>query len=176
MSAQEHDDAPETLSTAVKSTCSLCSYHLVGQASGPARFCSGCGILLSLDPSQATPPKRVLIAYDTHSVRRLLSSIVHSLGHAPMEAVDGEEALQIARATQPDFAILDMHMPKKNGLQVLEEFRLDDKLKDMPVIIVARDTNVDLVKKARQLKALDYIHKDAYYDPNDLRKRLDKYL
>ena len=46
----------------------------------------------------------------------------------------------------------------------------------MPVIIVARDTHVDLVKKARRLKALDYIHKDAYYYPNDLRKRLDKYL
>ncbi len=176
MNSPTADGEQKTLSTIVNFTCPLCSFHLVGQASSSALFCSGCGILLSLDPSEATPPKRVLIADDTHSVRRLLSGIVHSLGHAPMEAVDGEEALQIARATQPDFAILDMHMPKKNGLQVLEEFRRDDKLKDMPVIIVARDTNVDLVKKARLLKALDYIHKDAYYDPNELRKRLDKYL
>lgn len=176
MNSAEGKDEQETLSTVVKFTCPLCSYHLVGQASGKALFCSGCGILLSLDPSSATPPKRVLIADDTHSVRRLLSGIVHSLGHAPMEASDGEEALQIARATQPDFAILDMHMPNKNGLQVLEELRSDETLKDMPVIIVARDTNVSLVRKARQLKALDYIHKDAYYDPKELRKRLDKYL
>src|SRR5437868_7236881 len=77
----------------------------------------------------------VLICDDEPSLRELIRlSLVGEYDFA--EAEDGEESLEMARRLKPDVVILDMMMPRLNGLEVLSEIRHDEELSDTPVIVL----------------------------------------
>jgi DNA-binding response OmpR family regulator len=75
-------------------------------------------------------------------------------------AGDGEEALRVARKNHPDIALLDILMPKKDGIEVAVEMKADPKLRDIPVIFL---TNLggreEDTEAGRSLGALDVITK-----------------
>jgi DNA-binding response OmpR family regulator len=77
----------------------------------------------------------VLICDDEPSLRELIRvSLVGPYRFA--EADDGEESLVIARRLRPDVVILDMMMPRRNGLEVLAELRRDETLSGTAVIVL----------------------------------------
>ena len=77
----------------------------------------------------------VLICDDEPSLRELIRvSLVGPYRFA--EADDGEESLVIARRLRPDVVILDMMMPRRNGLEVLAELRRDESLSGTAVIVL----------------------------------------
>src|SRR6266508_3063547 len=77
----------------------------------------------------------VLICDDEPSLRELMRISVS--GPYPfVEADDGEQALELARRVRPDVVILDMMMPRRNGLEVLSEMRQDEELSDIRVIVL----------------------------------------
>ena len=67
--------------------------------------------------------KRVLIADDSAPLRETLSNVLRSMGHEVRTASDGEEALAVAQAWRPEFALLDIYMPKLSGFAVARELR-----------------------------------------------------
>ncbi|SDW77389.1 response regulator [Paenibacillus sp. CF384] len=75
------------------------------------------------------------------------------------EAADGEEALQLIEELQPDIVILDIKMPKKDGIEVLTALR--DRGMRTKVIILSSFDDFVHVKQAMQLGALDYFHKPS---------------
>jgi CheY-like chemotaxis protein len=77
----------------------------------------------------------VLICDDEPSLRELIRASLDG-PYAFAEANDGEESLEIARRLRPDVVILDMMMPRRNGLEVLAEIRRDAELADLPVIVL----------------------------------------
>jgi CheY-like chemotaxis protein len=77
----------------------------------------------------------VLICDDEPSLRELIRVSLNG-PYSFAEADDGEESLEIARRLQPDLIILDMMMPRRNGLEVLAELRRDKELSDTPVIVL----------------------------------------
>ena len=75
-------------------------------------------------------------------------------------ARDGEEALAFLRrrgpfsaSPRPDVILLDLHLPKKDGLEVLSEIKQDRELKDIPVFILSNSESEAAEAKARRLKA-----------------------
>jgi CheY-like chemotaxis protein len=77
----------------------------------------------------------VLICEDEPALRELIRvSLVGPYEFA--EADDGEESLAAARCLQPDLVILDVMMPRRNGIEVLAELRKDEALASTPVIIL----------------------------------------
>jgi CheY-like chemotaxis protein len=77
----------------------------------------------------------VLICDDEPSLRELIRvSLDGRFSFA--EAHDGVECLHLARETLPDLVVLDMMMPRLNGLEVLSELRGDEQLADTPVIVL----------------------------------------
>jgi CheY-like chemotaxis protein len=77
----------------------------------------------------------VLICDDEPSLRELIR--VSLVGpYAIAEADDGEESLEMARRLRPDVVILDMMMPRRNGLEVLTEVRRDESLSHTAVIVL----------------------------------------
>jgi CheY-like chemotaxis protein len=77
----------------------------------------------------------VLICDDEPALRELIRvSLDHRFSFA--EAHDGVECLAIARRLRPDLVVLDMMMPRLNGLDVLTEIRSDDELSETPVIVL----------------------------------------
>jgi CheY-like chemotaxis protein len=79
---------------------------------------------------------RVLICDNERALRGL---VLGALGHADYElheAQNGDESLELARELEPDLIVLDMMMPGRTGIQVLEELRTEERFRDTLVIML----------------------------------------
>lgn len=84
---------------------------------------------------------KVLIADDNESIREMLRLVLQGLGHEVAgEAADGEAALKAFRELRPEAVLLDMIMPGKSGLEVLDEIKgLDPKARVIMLTAVDQD-------------------------------------
>lgn len=77
---------------------------------------------------------RVLVVDDDPAGRYLLESIVRSGGHEVLSAMNGEEALEVARRDIPDLIITDILMPKMDGYQLCRAWKSDETLNGVPLV------------------------------------------
>ncbi len=77
----------------------------------------------------------ILIVDDAEAARESMTAILKKAGYDVTEAADGEQALETLSAQSFDLAIVDIWMPRKNGLSMLQELR--GQRSDIPVIIVS---------------------------------------
>ena len=85
----------------------------------------------------------ILICEDQPVVRRLLREALSEGDHSIVEARDGDESIELARASRPDLVVLDMVMPGRSGRDVLTEIRSDPELADT-LVVLCTAANVDL--------------------------------
>jgi CheY-like chemotaxis protein len=78
----------------------------------------------------------VLICDDEPSLRELIRVSLVDGPYEFVEADDGEESLELARRVRPDVVILDMMMPRRTGLEVLNALRQEAELAEIPVIVL----------------------------------------
>src|SRR5258708_7231286 len=91
-------------------------------------------------------PPRILIVDDNETSRDILATRLKAHGYAPLEARDGEEALSAARDHRPDVILLDVMMPKIDGLEVCRRLKGDPDLPFTPIILVtAKADSKDVV-------------------------------
>jgi CheY-like chemotaxis protein len=103
---------------------------------------------------------------DDHAENRaVLAKIVRREGFEVVEGTDGEEAVALAAERAPDLILLDIAMPKKSGLQALEEIRERDR--DVPVVIVSAVDQVEASEEALALGAVNFVRKP--FDPQEIR-------
>lgn len=95
-----------------------------------------------------TPQKTILVAEDEADVREPLAAILEIEGFTVLEASNGEEAIEKAREAQPDLCLLDMMMPKKDGIEVLTYVRGEAWGATTPVIILTALSDMDSVSAA----------------------------
>jgi len=79
---------------------------------------------------------RILIADDEQDCIDFVREALADMPCEVLSAMDGEEALEVARAKSPSLIILDVQMPKRSGFEVFNELRNDDKLATVPVIML----------------------------------------
>ena len=86
-------------------------------------------------------------------------------------AGDGVEALaflrregKYAEAPRPDLILLDLKLPRKGGLEVLAAIKADERLKQIPVVVLSSSTAPDDISRAYQLQASCYVTKPADLD------------
>ena len=99
---------------------------------------------------------KVIVADDESIIRMGLRTMLASLGHEALLASNGREALQLARTTGADLAILDIQMPLTNGL---EAARTIARKHPMPILILTAYGQQDLIEKAAQLPIQGYLVK-----------------
>ncbi|HEV2988112.1 MAG TPA: response regulator [Candidatus Angelobacter sp.] len=80
--------------------------------------------------------KRILIVEDRETGRELLRTVLEKEGYIVVEAREGGEAIQKAQERPPDLILLDLHLPLRDGFQVLTDIRSDHRLKTIPVLAV----------------------------------------
>lgn len=116
----------------------------------------------------------VLIVDDDPVVRRMLQLGFESEGFDVLTAGDGIEGLEAMRSGKPQAVILDIMMPRLDGMRVLNEVNSDDDLRGMPVILLsAKATSLD-VELGLKAGAADYVTKPC--DPIDLVERVRSVL
>jgi CheY-like chemotaxis protein len=86
---------------------------------------------------------RILLCDNEQSLRTLMRASLDGLGHEIHEATTGDEGLRLAREVLPDLVLLDMMMPGRSGLEVLEELRADPSLADVAVVMVTARVQAD---------------------------------
>ncbi|MBT4349350.1 response regulator [bacterium] len=93
--------------------------------------------------------KKILIIEDELSLARALSAKLIDQGCDILEAKNGEEGLSMALDQHPDLILLDIIMPRMDGISMLKKLRVDDWGKDVPVIILSNlsdgDKSIDVV-------------------------------
>jgi CheY-like chemotaxis protein len=114
---------------------------------------------------QATTKKKVLIVDDEPNVRRLSHKILSNKFDI-VEAEDGIQAIDVATAQKPDVILMDMMMPKMDGLTACHVIRNDPATKSIPVIMVTAIGFELNIKLSEQMGAAGYVTKP--FSPQDL--------
>ncbi|APU69489.1 MAG: response regulator [Bacteroidota bacterium] len=97
-------------------------------------------------------------------LKRAISSL--SLNHNLLEAKNGEEALEVLQNTAnlPDIILLDLHMPKMNGIEFLEILKADEQLRQIPAIILTTSSNRKDLLECYRTGIAGYVIKPLKYD------------
>ena len=115
--------------------------------------------------------RRVLLAEDDRFLRKAAETALKRHGFVVVAAVDGEEALRLARAEPPDLVLLDLIMPKMQGFEVLRALKSDPATAPIPVVILSNLGQDGDVKQAMDAGAAGYFVK-ANLSLQDLVKRV----
>lgn len=109
--------------------------------------------------AEGPPKKKVLVAEDDASIRRLIEMTLSRQGLAVVLARDGEEAFEKAVLEKPDAILLDIRMPKLDGLQVCSKLKATQSTARIPVGFLTAQKDIDTFKQIQELGAVLYILK-----------------
>jgi len=111
---------------------------------------------------------KILIVDDEDDIRELLVAYLEKEGYQVFQAEDGEKAVQVAREKQPDVVILDIMLPKMNGLEVLSTLRRESDV--YVLMLTAKTEEVDKLV-GLNMGADDYLTKP--FSPRELVARVN---
>jgi len=77
----------------------------------------------------------ILLVDDSPEVRELYTDVLERLGHLVIQAVDGAQALVLAREFLPDLVLTDLRLPRMDGCELSRRLRDDPRLHDVPVLL-----------------------------------------
>src|SRR5690606_21460675 len=105
-------------------------------------------------------PMRVLVADDQAANRLVLQRMLERAGHQPIFAEDGEQALERLEQETLDAAIVDLHMPVLDGLEVIRQARvMQAGSARTPILVLSADATVDAVREAEAAGAYSFLTK-----------------
>jgi len=117
---------------------------------------------------------KILVVDDEIYIVHILDFSLGMEGYQVITALDGEQALEKARAEHPDLIVLDIMMPKLDGYETCKVLKSDETTKNIPVILLsAKGRNVDQ-KVGFEVGADDYITKP--FSPRKLVERINAIL
>ncbi len=119
--------------------------------------------------------KKVLVVEDEEILLTALKEELVEGGYNTEGANDGQEGLEKVKSFQPDLILLDLIMPKMDGMQVLKHLKEDAATKDIPVVILTNLSDYERISDALALGAKDYLVK-ANYSLNDLLEKVKTVL
>lgn len=106
--------------------------------------------------------EKILFIEDEPALQKALGDFLRERGYEVISALDGESGLAKAEAERPDLVLLDLILPKKHGLDVLEAMRANPLLTNIPVIVLTNVESSDAVERAVSLGAKAYLIKTNY--------------
>ncbi len=112
-----------------------------------------------LDPNKK---RNVVLVEDSPTQATRLQVILQQYGLNVIVAVDGEQGLSVTRHVHPDVVILDIEMPKMNGIQVCQNLKSAKETRDIPVIILTRHDESEEKVRGLESGAIEYISKDPF--------------
>jgi two-component system cell cycle response regulator len=106
-----------------------------------------------------SPALKILVADDDQSLVRTLTWILKESGYDVVSAPGGEGLLAMVEQERPNLLLLDIMMPKTDGLQLLERLKADERFRDLPVLMVSSMPPEEATVRALGLGAADFIPK-----------------
>ena len=102
---------------------------------------------------------KILLIDDDQALRQLYTVELSGQQYEVNTAVDGEDGVAKTKEIKPDIILLDIMMPKMDGIAALTKIKADPEIKDIPVIMLTNFGQENLVQQAFSLGAVDYLLK-----------------
>jgi two-component system chemotaxis sensor kinase CheA len=116
-------------------------------------------------PAQDTP-RTVLVVEDSVTSRSLLKNILESAGYGVRTAVDGIDAYTALKTASFDLVVSDVEMPRMDGFELTARIRADDKLSELPVVLVTALDRREHRERGVEAGANAYIVKSSFDQSN----------
>ena len=119
--------------------------------------------------------KKILVVEDEATLNKALTEYLQGEQFEVESVMDGEAAVKMALEKTPDLILLDIILPKKDGYQVLDELKADNKTKNIPVVLLTNLESQEDILKAFERGATTYLVK-AEYKLEDIVKKIKEVL
>jgi sigma-B regulation protein RsbU (phosphoserine phosphatase) len=113
---------------------------------------------------------RILIIDDDATNRQIMSRQLERQGHVVVTADNGRDALKLLKNVPFDMILLDIMMPEMSGFEILKRVKLDEHLREMPIIVISAFDDPVAMASCIEMGAEDYLPRD--FDPIILRARI----
>src|SRR4029077_1560230 len=107
----------------------------------------------------------VVIIEDDETAASYYATLFRGNGYRVEVANDGVSGVDLCTRVQPQVILLDVMMPRQNGILVLQTLRASDETKNTPVVVMSNFSEPTLIKRAIQLGALEYVIKTQVEGP-----------
>ncbi len=107
---------------------------------------------------------KILIADDDNEMRESLASLLAHAGYKVIEAADGQEAVEMAAKDLPSLIMLDIHMPKMDGLTACKVIKSNQLTRHIPVVMLTVEGNIAEIQQSIGYGASTYITKPSSKD------------
>jgi len=119
--------------------------------------------------------KKILLVEDDTALRNVLGDKLNLEDFTVLEAKNGEEGLIVALKDKPDIILLDIIMPKMNGVEMLKKLREDQWGRTVPVLLLTNDSDPEHIRETLKVNASDYLIK-ADWQLDDIVKKIKETL
>ncbi|MHB8578304.1 MAG: response regulator [Ignavibacteriaceae bacterium] len=116
---------------------------------------------------------QILLAEDNEIAKRIIVHKLESENYSVVHLATGENVVETVLAINPILIILDLLLPVRNGLTILRDLKLNPVCSSTPVIIFTTNNNEDMLNKALELGAVDYILKP--FSISEMMSKIKKY-
>lgn len=118
---------------------------------------------------------KILIVEDDLFIRELYERQLSMAGYQVVTAADGPEGLLKINSEHPDLLLLDIMLPKMNGLDLLKTIKADEATKNIPTILLTNLGQDSVIKEGFSIGAEGYLIKSAY-TPDQIIEEVKKFL
>jgi CheY-like chemotaxis protein len=115
-----------------------------------------------------------LVVEDFEDSRFMMRRLLEMAGHNVIEATDGEQAVTLAIEEHPDLILMDLSLPKLDGLAATRRIREKSDLKDIPIVAVSAHDGTESREAALQAGCNEYVTKPIDFD--QLSSLIDRFL
>jgi chemosensory pili system protein ChpA (sensor histidine kinase/response regulator) len=113
-----------------------------------------------------------MVVDDSVTVRKVTSRLLERQGMDVLVAKDGVEAVALLQERRPDVMLLDIEMPRMDGFEVARQVRHDDRLSDLPIVMISSRTGDKHKEHASQLGVNKFLGKP--FQENELLATIDE--
>ncbi|MGE0625176.1 MAG: Hpt domain-containing protein [Pseudomonadales bacterium] len=133
----------------------------------------GDGLVAGKRPlSGAARTRCVMVVDDSVTVRKVTSRLLERQGMDVIVAKDGVEAVALLQERRPDVMLLDIEMPRMDGFEVARQVRHDERLSDLPIVMISSRTGEKHQEHAAELGVNSFLGKP--FQENELLETIDR--
>lgn len=119
--------------------------------------------------------KKILLVEDEQILAKMYQDKFSRAGFKVILALESKEGLKLAKKEKPDLVLLDILLPRENGIFFLQELRKDPKISSIPVVAFSNYDDPTTKIQALKLGVKDYLIK-TNYTPQEIVGKIKKYL
>jgi len=120
-------------------------------------------------------PKKILLIEDEKILAEMYRDKFNQAGFKVFLAFDSKEGLALAKKEKPDLIVLDILLPRENGIVFLEWLRKDEEVSSIPVVAFSNYDDPETKREAFKLGIKDYLIK-TNYTPQEIVEKIKSYL